>query len=98
MKIVNKTKFIRTLGILIILIILLIIFSKNAYSKNIIEYKEDYIYAGDTLWSIAKSEIKNNPYFRNKDIREVVDIIKNANDLNNSHLTEGKKIKIPIYK
>lgn len=98
MRIVNKTKFVRTVGILIMLIISLIIFSKNAYSKDITEYKEDYIYAGDTLWSIAKSEIKNNPYFKNKDIREVIDIIKTANNLNNSDLVEGEKIKIPIYK
>lgn len=88
MRIVNKTKFIRTVGILIILIISLIIFSKNAYSNDEIQYKEDYIYAGDTLWNIAKGEIKNNSYFKNKDIREVIDIIKTVNNLNNSDLVE----------
>lgn len=98
MKIVNKTKFIRTISILIILISSLILFAKNTYSKNEIIYKENYIYSGDTLWSIAKSEIKNNTYFKNKDIREVVNELEKINNLNNTILIEGEKIKIPIYK
>ena len=31
---------------------------------------------GDTLWGIAQNESNNNKYFENKDIREVVNIIK----------------------
>ena len=54
MKIVNKKKFIRTMSILIILISSLILFAKNTYSKGEIVYREDYIYSGDTLWSIAR--------------------------------------------
>ena len=54
MKIVNKTKFVRTISVFIILLGLILIFSKNTYSKGEITYKEDYIYAGDTLWNIAK--------------------------------------------
>lgn len=98
MKIVNKKKFIRTMSILIILISSLILFAKNTYSKGEIVYKEDYIYSGDTLWSIAKIEIKNNTYFKNKDIREVIDELETINNLNNRDLIEGEKIKIPIYK
>lgn len=98
MKIVNKAKFIRTISILIILVCIVIIFSKNTYSNGEISYKENYIYAGDTLWSIAKYEIENNKYFENKDIRNVVDELKTINNFSNSELYEGQKIKIPIYK
>lgn len=98
MKIVNKTKFIRTISILIMLISIVIFFSKNTYSNGEISYKEDYIYAGDTLWSIAKNEIENNKYFENKDIRAVVNELKTVNNFSNSELYEGQKIKIPIYK
>ena len=98
MKIVNKTKFVRAISISIILISIIIIFSKNTYSKVEISYKEDYIYAGDTLWSIAKNEINNNKYFENKDIRAVVDELKSINNFSSSELYEGQKIKIPTYK
>lgn len=97
MKIVNKRKFVKSVSIVIILISALIFFEKNIYSKVEVTYKEDYIYKGDTLWSIAKNEIENNKYFENKDIRDVVRELKNVNNLSNSNLVEGKKIKIPVY-
>lgn len=98
MKIVNKKKFIKSISILILIISSLIIFSKNTYSKVEITYREDYIYSGDTLWSISKNEIQNNRYFKNKDIREVVSELKNINNFSEVNLEVGKKIKIPIYK
>ncbi len=98
MKIVNKTKFVRTIGIFIILLGIIVVFSKNTYSKVDIDYKEEYIYEGDTLWSIAEKEIKNNRYFENKDIRYVINKLKTANNFSTSKLNEGQKIKIPIYK
>ena len=98
LKIVNKIKFFRTISIFIILLGAIIIFSKNTYSKGEISYKEDYIYTGDTLWSIAEGELKNNKYFENKDIRAVINELKNVNNLSNSELYEGEKIIIPIYK
>ena len=97
MKIVNKRKFIRTISILALIIFTLIIFSKHTYSKVETSYKEEYIYSGDTLWSIANKEIKDNKYFENKDIRDVINELKNINNLWNSNLIEGEKIKIPIY-
>lgn len=98
MKIVNKSKFIKTTSILALIICLIIIFSKTTYSKVEIEYKENYIYKGDTLWTIAKNEIENNKYFENKDIREVVNELKTINNLSTSSLYEGDKLKIPQYK
>lgn len=98
MKIVNKIKFIRAIIILVIILCAILIFAKNTYSKVDIQYKENYIYAGDTLWTIAKQESKDNKYFKNKDIRDIVNELKNINNLKDSNLVEGEKIKIPQYK
>lgn len=97
MKIVNKTKFIRSSIILTILIGLIVFFATNTYSNVETKYKEEYIYAGDTLWSIAQEELENNKYFEGKDIRYVVNELKKINNLSNSSLSEGEKIKIPNY-
>ncbi len=98
MKIVNKTKFVRTMSIFLILLVLIVIFAKNTYSRGEITYKEDYICSGDTLWSIAKNEISNNKYFENKDIREVISELKKVNNFAQTNLEVGDIIKIPMYK
>ena len=97
MKIVNKTKFVRTISILTLIIIACVIFCNKTYSKVEVNYKEEYICEGDTLWDIAKKEKKNNKYFENKDIRDVVSEIKKVNNLKNIDLLAGQKILIPIY-
>lgn len=97
MKIVNKRKFIRSNIILAILIILMIIFTTKTYSNVSTKYKEEYIYAGDTLWSIAQEELENNKYFEGKDIRYVVSELKNINNLPTATIKEGNKIQIPYY-
>lgn len=97
MKIVNKRKFIRSNIILAILIILMIIFTTKTYSNVSTKYKEEYIYAGDTLWSIAQEELENNKYFEGKDIRYVVNELKNINNLSTATIKEGNKIQIPYY-
>lgn len=97
MKIVNVKKFIRTISILVILILIIILFSNKTYSKVDTEYKEESIILGDTLWSISQEESKNNKYFENKDIREIVSEIKRINKLDNLDLKEGQKLVIPTY-
>ena len=97
MKIVNVKKFIRTMSILVILILIIILFSNKTYSKVDTEYKEESIILGDTLWSISQEEAKNNKYFENKDIREIVSEIKRINKLDNLDLREGQKLLIPTY-
>lgn len=94
-KIVNKKKFIRSLIIVIALIVLTLLRINNTYSKTEISYKEDYILKGDTLWSIAESEINTNQYYKNKDIRDVMFEIKKINNLPDGNLTIGQKILIP---
>ena len=88
MKIVNVKKFIRTMSILVILILIIILFSNKTYSKVDTKYKEESIILGDTLWSISQEEAKNNKYFENKDIREIVSEIKRINKLDNLDLKE----------
>ena len=97
MKIVNVKKFIRTISILVILILIIILFSNKTYSKVDTKYKEESIILGDTLWSISQEESKNNKYFENKDIREIVSKIKRINKLDNLDLKEGQKLVIPTY-
>ena len=97
MKIVNVKKFIRTMSILVILILIIILFSNKTYSKVDTKYKEESIILGDTLWRISQEEAKNNKYFENKDIREIVSEIKRINKLDNLDLKEGQKLLIPTY-
>lgn len=97
MKIVNVKKFIRTISILVILILIIILFTNKTYSKVDTKYKEESIILGDTLWSISQQEAKNNKYFENKDIREIVSEIKRINKLDNLDLKEGQKLVIPTY-
>ncbi|MBD8923644.1 MAG: LysM peptidoglycan-binding domain-containing protein [Clostridia bacterium] len=97
MKIVNVKKFIRTMSILVILILIIILFSNKTYSKVDTKYKEESIILGDTLWSISQEEAKSNKYFENKDIREIVSEIKRINKLDNLDLREGQKLLIPTY-
>lgn len=97
MKIVNVKKFIRTISILVILILIIILFYNKTYSKVDTKYKEESIILGDTLWSISQEESKNNKYFENKDIREIVSEIKRINKLDNLDLKEGQKLVIPTY-
>ena len=97
MKIVNVKKFIRTISVLVILILIIILFTNKTYSKVDTKYKEESIILGDTLWSISQQEAKNNKYFENKDIREIVSEIKRINKLDNLDLKEGQKLLIPTY-
>ena len=97
MRIVNKTKFIRSNVILVILIGSIVIFATNTYSNVETKYKEEYVCAGDTLWSIAQEELENNKYFEGKDIRYVVNELKNVNNLASANLKEGDKLKIPSF-
>lgn len=82
-------------GIILIIFILIIIFAKSSYSKEEIDYTIKSVYEGDTLWSIASLEKENNTYYKDKDIRYVINDIKYINNLKNSSLYEGMQLKIP---
>ena len=81
--------------VLTIIAINSIFFNNNSYSKVEVKYKTEYTSFGDTLWSIAERESKNNKYYQEKDIREIVYNLKQVNNLQTSSLSVGQEIKIP---
>lgn len=95
-KIVNKKKFAFSVFIIFITIIgVSLLFCTSSYSSGEVKYKEVEVICGDTLWSIAREENRNNAYYEGKDIRYVVYEIDKLNNIGNSVLREGDKIKIP---
>lgn len=96
LKIVNFSKFIRSIMLIVGIIFIISLFINNksfSYKEN--EFKEIYVSNGDTLWSIAKEEKDNNPYYKNKDIRDIVNNIKSINKLNSGNLFANQKLIIP---
>ena len=97
-KIVNIKKFIRSLTIIIIgVIILLFVTLNNTYSKGKLKYKEEFITYGDTIWRIAEKEARENKYFENTDVRNIAREIESINNIENQILHVGEKILIPTY-
>lgn len=94
MRIKNRKKFIR--GILIIIELVSLLICKSTLSYDELEYKTVHVSRGETLWEIAENEQKNNSYYANKDIREIVNNIKNINKLEDLNLYEGQEILIAI--
>ena len=96
MRIVNKRKFARSMGITLgLLILLIILFMKTSFSHTEISYKKIEIVSGDNLWGIAKEEKQNNSYFEDKELRDIMDEIKFINHLSNSSLNIGDQLLIP---
>lgn len=97
MKIVDRKKFVRGMVIItsILLFIFLISLSSISLSHGEMQYKEIYVGNGETLWSIATSEINTNAYYIHKDVRAVIKDIKTINELESSVLQIGQKLIIP---
>lgn len=100
MKIVNTKKFIRSVLILIGFIVALIIFfPKATLSHNENEhsnYETISVAKGDTLWSIASYQQENNPYYTEKDVRDIILELKKVNQLSSSNLQAGQSLKVPV--
>lgn len=95
-KIVNLSKFIRSILVILGIIICISLFISNiSFSHTETTYKTIYVSTGDTLWSIAKEEKSSNSYYANKDVRDIVNNIKDINKLSNCNLSIGQKILIP---
>lgn len=96
-RIVNVKRFIVSNTILLILLLVLGASIINVtYSYNDTKYKTVYVTQGDTLWKIAESEQKNNSYYKNQDIRNIIYDIKYINKLEKSNLKIGQELKILI--
>ena len=96
MRIKNVKKFIRSILIVLgIILALSLIISKASYSHREKTYKTIYVSEGDTLWNIAKSNQKDNQYYKNKDIRYIINDIMKINNLENSSIKINQKLEIP---
>ena len=96
MKIVNLKKFIRSIIIILLVIIgLSLVISKSIYSYGEKQYKTICVSSGDTLWNIASSESNLNGYYKNKDVRYIINDIIKENNLSTSNLAINQKLKIP---
>ena len=96
MRIVNMKKFVRMIILMVgIIIISSICFCNISFSKGEVKTKTIYVSNGDTLWTIAREEQENNPYYENKDVRDIIYEIRKTNNLeNNSNLNEGQELII----
>lgn len=96
LKIVNLSKFIRSVFIILGVILCISLFINTiSFSHTDTKYKTIYVSSGDTLWSIAKEEKSINAYYEDKDVRDIVNNIKQINKLNNSNLSVNQKIIVP---
>lgn len=96
-KIKNKKKFIRSTSISLFLLLGLFLSFTHSYSNEEVHYKTEMILEGDTLWSIAEKQERTNKYYKNRDIRAIVQELKDINQLEHANLQQGKLLKIPTY-
>ena len=95
MKIEKQKKTLKRIILLAFFIaILIVIFCTTTFSYKEHAYKIIQVSDGETLWSIAKFEKENNEYYKNKDIREIVNEIKITNNLDSCNLKSGQELKI----
>ena len=97
MRIANVRKFIRSILIIMGIIFCLTLFiSKATLSHGETEYKTIYVSEGDTLWNIAKTNQINNGYYKDKDVRYIVNDLIRINNLNNSNINVDQELLIPV--
>lgn len=95
LKIVNRRKFVRSILLIFLLIVgISFIISSKSFSHTESKYKTIYVISGDTLWSIAKEEQNSNEYYKDKNIRSIVDEIKKINHMTTSDLKVNQELKI----
>lgn len=96
-RIVNKKKFIRAVTVIVIIISSIFMGLTKAYSSGETKYKQEYIISGDTLWSLAEKEAQENDFYKNKDVRDIIQELKYINHLESNDLKIGQEILIPTY-
>lgn len=95
-KLTTFGKFVIILGITIVILISTYIIS-TAYGFNNVngdtqtEYYEVQVYPGDTLWTIAQANCKNDT-----DVREYIYKICEINKTNAKNLAPGQILHIPV--
>ena len=92
---INLNKFIRSIIIIIgFVIFITFIATKSIYSYVSPEEKIIYAQPGDTLWSIARFAKENSSYYKDMNIKEVIQNIRDNNDISNNVIKSGQKLKI----
>ena len=96
MRIANVKKFVRSILIVLGVIFSLTLFiSKSSFSHGETEYKTIYVSDGDTLWNIAKANQLNNGYYKNKDVRYIINDLIEVNELKNTSLYIDQELIVP---
>ncbi len=95
MKIKNLSKFVRSLIVVIGIVIFISLITNKTLSHAEKEYKTICVDRGDTLWSIASIEAETNSYYKNKDIRYIINDIMEENDLDSKTLSINQELQIP---
>jgi len=93
-RIVNKFRFTASMTLISLIIISALgglVGAFDASGKEPIDYIEVSVNAGDTLWNIAEY---HGP--EDVDIREVVYLIAEANDIKNNMIYPGDTLMIPV--
>ncbi len=91
-------KFLRAIFMVIgVVIFINLVIPDRSFSHQDISYKTIAISNGDTLWTIAKTEKKENSYYEGKDIRDIIQDIKRINNLKNANLKANQVLEIPVY-
>lgn len=94
-KVTDMKKFKKFMFFTILLIstcMFTLIFTINAYSKDIPQYDYVVVAEGDTLWTIASN------YSTDGDIRELIYEISKENNIKNAIIHPGDKIRIAKQK
>lgn len=97
MKIKNFKRFVTFIIVLVGIVTTLCLFVSNysfSHTENI-KTKTIYTSSGDTLWSIAQIEQNENDYYKNKNIKEIIEDIKIINNLQTSNISDSQKLLIP---
>lgn len=86
LRIVNKVRFITSITVIIMFLVL--IFSFTSAKENVI-YEDYTVTVGDTLWSIASENKKDG-----QDVREYIYELQKVNELHECMIYPNQTIKI----
>lgn len=97
MRIKNIKKFIRSIIIILGVILLAsLLITKATLSHKEVEYKAIYVSEGDTLWNIAKLNQVSNDYYKDKDVRFIINDLIRINNLDSSNINVNQELMIPV--
>ena len=98
MIVINKKKFFRAIFIIAgVIFFISLFFSNISFSHQDLTTKSIAVSNGDTLWSIAKVEQEQNSYYQGKDVRDIIQDIREVNNLTSCNLKINQVLEIPTF-